>query len=69
MSVRTYGSGRSRTRPAAPRLERAPSYPGISLFEDENVVSARYDLKKGFGIKVTSGQRETGLDVSYTIER
>jgi len=50
----------------APRLY--VSY-GISLFEDENVVSARYDLKKGFGIKVTSGQRETGLDVSYTIDR
>jgi translocation and assembly module TamB len=42
---------------------------GISLFEDENVVSARYDLKKGFGIKVTSGQRETGLDVSYTVDK
>ena len=42
---------------------------GVSLFEDENVVSARYDLKKGFGVKVTSGQRETGLDVSYTINR
>ena len=42
---------------------------GISLFEDENVVSARYDLKKGFGIKVTSGQRESGLDVSYTIDK
>lgn len=42
---------------------------GISLFDDENVVSARYDLKKGFGVKVTSGQRETGLDVSYTIDK
>jgi len=42
---------------------------GISLFEDENVISARYDLKRGFGIKVTSGQRETGLDISYTIDR
>ncbi len=42
---------------------------GVSLFEDENVVSARYDLKKGFGVKVTSGQRETGLDISYTIEK
>jgi translocation and assembly module TamB len=42
---------------------------GISLFEDENVISARYDLKKGFGVKVTSGQRETGLDVSYTLDR
>ena len=50
----------------APRLY--VSY-GISLFEDENVISARYDLKKGFGIKVTSGQRETGLDISYTIDR
>lgn len=42
---------------------------GISLFENNNVVSARYDLKKGFGIKVTSGQRETGVDISYTIDR
>ena len=42
---------------------------GISLFEDENVISARYDLKKGFGVKVTSGQRETGLDISYTIDK
>jgi translocation and assembly module TamB len=42
---------------------------GISLFQDENVISARYDLKKGFGVKVTSGQRETGLDISYTIDR
>ncbi len=50
----------------APRLY--VSY-GISLFEDENVISARYDLKKGFGVKVTSGQRETGLDVSYTIDK
>jgi len=50
----------------APRLYI--SY-GISLFENENVVSARYDLKKGFGVKVTSGQRETGVDVSYTINR
>jgi translocation and assembly module TamB len=42
---------------------------GISLFDNQNVISARYDLKKGFGVKVTSGQRETGLDVSYTIDR
>ncbi len=42
---------------------------GISLFDDENVISARYDFKKGFGVKVTSGQRETGLDVSYTIDK
>lgn len=50
----------------APRLY--VSY-GFSLFEDENVISARYDIKKGFGVKVTSGQRETGLDISYTIDK
>jgi translocation and assembly module TamB len=42
---------------------------GLGLFDDQNVISARYDLGKGFGIKATSGQRETGADVSYTIER
>lgn len=41
---------------------------GISLFDDDNVVSARYDLKKGFGVKASSGQRESGIDMSYTIE-
>ena len=50
----------------APRLY--VSY-GVSLFEDENVISARYDLRKGFGVKVTSGQRETGVDMSYTVDR
>lgn len=50
----------------APRL--FISY-GIGLFENQNVISARYDLKRGFGIKATSGQRETGVDISYTIER
>ena len=50
----------------APRLY--VSY-GISLFDDENVFSVRYDLDRGFGVKVTSGQRETGLDVSYTIDK
>jgi len=42
---------------------------GISLFDDDNVVSARYDLKKGFGVKASSGQRESGIDMSYTIDR
>ena len=42
---------------------------GFSLFDDENVISARYDLKKGFGVKFTSGQSQTGLDISYTIDR
>jgi translocation and assembly module TamB len=42
---------------------------GIGVFEDGNVISARFDLARGFGIKATSGQRETGLDLNYRIER
>jgi translocation and assembly module TamB len=42
---------------------------GIGIFEDGNVLKARYDLGRGFGIRATSGQRETGLDISYTLER
>jgi len=42
---------------------------GIGVFEDENVISIRYDLGRNWGIKATSGQRQTGVDVSYTIER
>ena len=42
---------------------------GIGLFENQDVISARYEIKGGFGIRASSGQRETGADVSYTIER
>jgi translocation and assembly module TamB len=42
---------------------------GIGLFDEQNVISARYDLGRGFGVKTSSGQRETGADISYTIER
>jgi translocation and assembly module TamB len=42
---------------------------GIGLFERNNVISLRYDIGKGFGIKATSGRRAEGVDLSYTIER
>lgn len=42
---------------------------GVGLFDRENVISARYDLGKGFGIKATSGQKESGVDLIYRIER
>lgn len=42
---------------------------GVGLFEEGNVISARYELKSNFGVKATSGQDETGIDFSYTIER
>jgi len=50
----------------APRLYL--SY-GVSLFDEENTISARYDLRKGFGLKVSSSQGESGIDMSYTIDR
>ena len=42
---------------------------GVSLFEEGNVASVRYDLRRGFGIKATSGEAQSGLDISYTVER
>lgn len=42
---------------------------GVGLFDQENVISARYDLGKGFGVKATSGQSESGFDLIYRIER
>ncbi|MDX1506740.1 MAG: translocation/assembly module TamB domain-containing protein [Woeseiaceae bacterium] len=50
----------------APRL--FVSY-GVGLFDRDNVISARYDLTEGFGIKATSGQKESGVDITYRIER
>jgi len=42
---------------------------GIGLFERGNVISIRYDIAKGFGIKATSGKNAEGVDLSYTLER
>lgn len=50
----------------APRL--FVSY-GVGLFGRDNVISARYDLASGFGIKATSGQTESGIDIIYRFER
>jgi len=41
---------------------------GIGVFEQENVFSVRYDLGRGWGVKATSGESQTGLDISYTLE-
>jgi translocation and assembly module TamB len=42
---------------------------GVGLFENDNVIGARYDLSRGFGIKATSGQKQSGVDVVYQFER
>jgi translocation and assembly module TamB len=41
---------------------------GIGLFDNENVIRIRYDLQRGFGITLTSGQKESGADLSYRFE-
>ena len=41
---------------------------GVGVFDDSNVISIRYDLGRGWGVKATSGERQTGVDVSYTLE-
>jgi translocation and assembly module TamB len=41
---------------------------GIGLFDSENVIRIRYDLKRGFGVTGTSGGRESGVDLSYQFE-
>ncbi len=49
----------------APRL--FVSY-GVGIFDRDNVISARYDLKRGFGIKASSGSKESGIDLNYRFE-
>ncbi len=42
---------------------------GIGLFETGNVLSARYELSRRWGLRATSGERDTGLDLSFAIDR
>ena len=49
----------------APRLFM--SY-GVGVFERENIISARFDLSKSFGIKASSGSKESGVDLNYRFE-
>ena len=49
----------------APRL--FVSY-GVGIFDRDNIISARYDLAKGFGIKASSGDNASGVDLNYRLE-
>jgi translocation and assembly module TamB len=42
---------------------------GIGLFEAGNVLSGRYELSRRWGVRVVSGERDTGVDLSFSIER
>lgn len=40
---------------------------GVGLFETGNVLSGRYELSSRWGVRVVSGERDTGVDLSYTL--
>ena len=42
---------------------------GIGLFESGNVLSGRYELSRRWGVRVVSGERDTGVDLSYAVDR
>jgi translocation and assembly module TamB len=42
---------------------------GLGLFETGNVLAARYELSDKWGLRAASGERDTGMDVSFIIDR
>jgi len=42
---------------------------GLGLFDSGNVLAARYELSRRWGVRATSGERDTGVDVSFIIDR
>ncbi len=42
---------------------------GIGLFEAGNVLSGRYELSERWGVRVVSGERDTGVDLSFGVDR
>ena len=42
---------------------------GIGLFEAGNVLSGRYELSRRWGVRVVSGERDTGVDLSFALDR
>ncbi len=42
---------------------------GIGLFESGNVLSGRFELSRRWGVRVVSGERDTGVDLSFAIDR
>ncbi|QOC22249.1 translocation/assembly module TamB domain-containing protein [Wenzhouxiangella sp. AB-CW3] len=42
---------------------------GIGLFEAGNVLSGRYELSERWGVRVVSGERDTGVDIGFITDR
>jgi len=42
---------------------------GIGLFQSGNILSGRYELSERWGVRLVSGERDTGVDISWLLER
>ncbi|MDX1626055.1 MAG: translocation/assembly module TamB domain-containing protein [Wenzhouxiangellaceae bacterium] len=42
---------------------------GLGLFDTGNVLAVRWELSRRWGLRATSGERDTGADVSFIIDR
>ncbi|MBY6204325.1 translocation/assembly module TamB domain-containing protein [Halomonas denitrificans] len=42
---------------------------GLGLFDTGNVLAARFELSRRWGLRATSGESDTGADVSFMIDR
>jgi translocation and assembly module TamB len=42
---------------------------GHGVFDEQGVLSIRYDLGRGWGVKASSGERQSGVDISFTVDR
>jgi len=42
---------------------------GLGLFDTGDVLAARWELSRRWGLRATSGESDTGADLSYTINR
>jgi translocation and assembly module TamB len=42
---------------------------GISLLNQSNIFSVRYELNKTWGVEINIGEEDKGIDFSYTLER
>lgn len=40
---------------------------GVGLFETGNVLSGRYEFSRRWGVRLVSGERDTGVDLSFTV--
>jgi len=42
---------------------------GLGLFDTGNVLAVRWELSRRWGLRATSGERDTGADISFIIDR